>query len=174
MELNDEIDCSATAVVGRLYQELGPFAVSKTEYLVGDLATAKDIVHDVFEKLCRRPMKFPGRNDAYRWIYRCCHNAGIDFLRTRKRRGESLSNLKDILFPEPKTPQDRLANQQTLAEVISHLDQRQSRILAYLVVDGLSHKVTAELLEVSEKTIQRSLAEIDKKILQIRRSYYES
>ncbi|MCX6127033.1 MAG: RNA polymerase sigma factor [Proteobacteria bacterium] len=170
---NLTIDCSAAGVVGKLYQELGPFAVSKTQYLVGDLSTAQDIVHDVFEKLCRKPMNFPNRDDAYRWIYRCCHNAGIDFLRTRKRRAESLVNVKDILFPEPKTPQDRLANRQTLCMFIGHLDQRQSQIMGYLAIDGLSHKEAAVLLGISEKTVQRSIADISKKLLHIRRSFHE-
>ena len=174
MDVTTNIDCSATGVLGRLYQELGPFAVSKTHYLVDDRSIAQDIVHDVFEKICRKPPVFASRDDAYRWIYRCCHNAGIDFLRTKKRKVESLQNVKEILFPEPKTPKDRLGNQQTLAMIVKHLDLRQTQILAYIAIDGLSHKDTAKLLEVSEKTIQRSLADIDKKLLQIRRSFHET
>ncbi len=172
MMTNTTIDCSNSDEVSKLYVRLRPFALSKTQYLTGDLAVAQDIVQDVFESLMGNPIVFNSDSQAYQWVYKSCHNRGIDFLRNRKRRLSILDVSKSVMFPEPKTPQDRLANQQVLAKLINKFNSRQAEILGFVAIDGLSQVEIAKLLDISTKTVQRELAQIQE-ILDQHRGYHE-
>ncbi len=170
---NQPLDCRNPEVLTELYEELRPYALKKCQYLLADINSAQDIVQDVFEKLWCSPVIFPDIASAYQWIYKSCHHASIDRLRTSKRRGELLAINKSLLFPEPKTPQDRLANRETLVKVLGHLSDREAIVLAYVVIDGLAHHEIAVLMDVSVKTIQRTMVAMEQKLAGLRSQYYE-
>lgn len=140
-----------------LYRQVGPFALSKTTYLVGRPDVAEEIVQDVFLKLWQSRVPFETPKQAYAWIYRSCHNAGIDHLRSRRRATSAKGDL-GRLVQNPETPDARLENRQILENVWSTLSERDARIVAYRFIDGMPVQAIAALLEVSEKTVQRAVS----------------
>ena len=171
--LTPPINCQDKSTVTALYEQLWPLAINKVLYLLNDEALAQDVVHDVFETMWRAEMKFADVKSAYQWIYVSCHNAAIDHLRKHKRRDALLSSVSAVLFTAPKTPQDRLANRQLLTKLVHLLNERETIVLAYLAIDGLTQKRIASILEVSDKTIQRVVSTLESKIKPMRGVFYE-
>jgi RNA polymerase sigma-70 factor, ECF subfamily len=167
------IDCSDPQALGSLYEQLRPYAVAKAQYMVNDLASAKDIFQDVFTKLCSKPIVFQSIKMAYQWVYVSCHRAAIDHLRATKRHLALGDAAREIFFTAPTNPEVRFANQRTFAAILHNFDERESAILGYLVVDGLTQKEIAGLMDVSERTIQRAVSEMNVKLDQLRRHHYE-
>lgn len=170
--MNKPIKCKVSTEMSALYKQLSPYAISKTRYITGDDASARDIVQDVFEKLWQRELEFPDIKMAYQWVYTSCHNAAIDHLRKDRRKIRIESNLIDVNFVTPLTPQDRLANRQAFESILNHLSERQGLILGYIIIDGLSQKEIASLMKVSEKTIQRDVAAMNQRVESLRGHYH--
>lgn len=149
--------------VDALYREAGPFALSKTTYLVGRRDIAEEIVQEVFLKLWQKQLRFSDARHAYAWIYAACHNAGIDHLRSRRRATLSSQRLTSIDLKPPESAADRTANQQILAQLMARFSEREARIVAYRFIDSLPLKSIAEMMGLSEKTVQRALLDIQKR-----------
>lgn len=167
------ISCFDRGTVAEVYEELRPFALSKTEYLVGNLEVAQDIVHDVFVRLWQMRLTFPSKRAVYSWVYASCHHAGIDYLRSKARTARLAS--ADCLdrICDPKNSTDRVVNRQFVEQILGVLNEREALILAYKYVDGLTIKEMAELMTISERTIKRTLAHIQDKLIHLRSQSHE-
>lgn len=157
------------ADVKHLYEKTGRAAISKTARLVGRRDVAEEIVQETFCKLWNSQLEFSDEKAAYMWVYKSCHNAGIDYLRlsgTKREYGvesDLLSQLSGVV------DQDVVSDRQELDALIGTLDPRESRILAYRVLDGLTQDEIANLEECSRKTVVRKCKVIDEKIAQFRK-----
>jgi RNA polymerase sigma-70 factor (ECF subfamily) len=153
--------------IARLYERTGRAALSKTARLVGRVAVAEEIVQDVFLKLWSAELTFPDERAAYAWIYRSCHNAGIDHLRAAATRREESAEPSDLAahrdLAADATPV-RLAQRQLLTKHLSRLDDREAQILGYRVVDGMTQDEIAEVMGVARKTIVRACARLEAKL----------
>lgn len=166
------IDCSDAGALSALYKQLGPIAISKTQYIVNDVAIAQDIVHDVFTKLWESRSTFTHIKAAYQWVYVSCHNASIDYLRSQRRRSQIANSVVPLLIPHPTQPDERLSNRQFLLKAMNLLDERETSVLAFVVIDGFTQKQIADVLNVSEKTIQRVVASIESKLKTTQEVFY--
>ena len=167
-ETSNSINCADSKTVEELYSELRPFALSKTEYITGSMDIAQDIVHDVFVKLWQKKLSFPSKRAMYSWVYASCHNAAIDFLRAKNRTSKltTVMNIDDV--QDPKNIQERLVNKRFLEGILSLISEREGVVLAYKAIDGLTIKEISELMNVSEKTVKRDLAEVQQKLDHLR------
>jgi RNA polymerase sigma factor (sigma-70 family) len=87
-----------------------------------------------------------------------------------------MAHQRQAMLEEPRlvrSAEDRLLNRSLLLAVIAQLSERESQILAYQIIDGLSHKEIAQLLEVSEKTVQRDCLALQRKLVALRSAAYE-
>lgn len=167
------LDCSDPKILTELYQKLTPLAVSKTEYITGETSVAQDIVQETFVKMWQQRLVFPSLAAAYSWAYKACHNAAIDYLRSHKYR---LTHQRQAILEEPRlvrSAEDRLLNRSLLLAVIAQLNEREGQILAYQIIDGLSHREIARLLDISEKTVQRDCLALQRKLVALRSATYE-
>ena len=155
------------SALARLYERTGRAALSKTARLVGRVAVAEEIVQEVFLKLWGANLTFPDDRAAYAWVYRSCHNAGIDYLRaaaTRREHGsepDELAGHQDHRGSEAST---RLEQRQLLSMHLARLDDREAQILGYRVIDGMTQDEIAEVMGVARKTIVRACARLAEKL----------
>ena len=161
-----KLDASKSHLVEKLYQSTGQAALSKTLHLVGRRDIAEEIVQEVFLKLWKKKLTFYSNEAAYCWVYRSCHNAGIDHIRAVKRHGES--ELDEELAGGDDYS-DRVAERQLLNQAAKILGKKESQVLAYRVVDGMTQDEIATMMDVSRKTIVRFQKKIDAKLTKIRR-----
>ena len=58
--------------------------------IVGDEGCSEDIVHDVFGKLCEKPLE---AEDLRAYVYRCVRNRALDILRKKSRTRGFLNSI---------------------------------------------------------------------------------
>ena len=129
--------------------------------LLGDPATAEDVVQEAFLAVIKGVATFEGRASLTTWLYRVAYNASIDRLRRKPEEplpgDEPGDELETAVIPQAfvdwdLTPEQMLAN----AEVRQHLDQAIHALPAGLQavfllrdVEGLSTAEAAEALGLS-------------------------
>jgi len=155
-------------VLNNLYQRLGRPALSKLVRLVGRKTVAEEILQDVFLRLWRADVDFPDEKAAFAWVYRSCHNAGVDYLRSALSKSESHHAADVDLLPSEFDFAVRVEDRQLILRALETLSERDSQILLYSVVDGMTQEEIAQLLDLSRKTIVRSLASIHEKLVLFR------
>jgi len=118
---------------------------------------ADDLVQAAVERAWRHLDQFkPGANLAS-WIFGIMKNAWLDNLRSRNRRGE-------VALPEDSgehpavAPADAEANLWAVSEAMDKLPEDQRLAIALVLVEGMSYKEAAEVLEIPIGTLTSRLA----------------
>jgi RNA polymerase sigma-70 factor (ECF subfamily) len=118
---------------------------------------ADDLVQSVVERAWRNLAQLkPGAN-LHSWMFGIMKNAWIDDRRARGRRGE-------VALPEDSgdhpavNPTDMNTNLWSVSEAMDKLPEEQRLAVALVLVEGMSYKEAAALLEVPMGTITSRLA----------------
>ena len=94
------------------------------------------------------------------WLFRIAHNAWIDEVRARKRRGVAV-DLEDAPHLEGEDGRVFTAARLDLAQVravIATLPEEQRAVLALVAIEGLSYQEAADSLDVPIGTVMSRLA----------------
>jgi len=163
------IDCADPDAVQRLYCTTGRAALSKTEHLVGRWDVAQEIVQEVFLRLWQQKLRFGSEKQAYVWVYKACHNAGIDHLRsaaTRHEQGERegwLGSLEAVVALA-----DLSLKRQWVMRLLQDLDEREAAILGYTVIDGMKEAEIATLTGLSRRSVGRTCAKLSETLARLK------
>lgn len=159
------MDVRSQADVERLYNRVGRAAIAKTMRLVGRLDLAEEIVQESFLKLWKSQPKFEDEKAAYGWIYRTCHNAGIDLLRSATHNREYRPD-PEVLdqFAIHADMVEEIASRDAWVKAVQILDKKEAQILSYRVIDGLTQDEIAGLMGVSRKTVVRTCQRLETKL----------
>jgi RNA polymerase sigma-70 factor, ECF subfamily len=118
---------------------------------------ADDLVQAAVERAWRHTDQFkPGANLAS-WMFGIMKNAWIDDRRARGRRGE-------VALPEDSgshpavNPADMNTELWSVSEAMDKLPEEQRLAVALVLVEGLSYKEAAEVLEIPMGTLTSRLA----------------
>ncbi|MBN9382463.1 MAG: RNA polymerase sigma-70 factor [Chitinophagaceae bacterium] len=133
---------------------------------------AEEITADVFIRLWERRSKLEyGRIRSCRlYLFMCIKNASLNYLRDNKRPEQlnldtiSLADWKLETNPEELMITAEMANR--LNRAISELPAKCGVIFRLVKEKGLSYKEAAQLLDVSEKTVENQIGIALKKIRQ--------
>lgn len=124
--------------------------------LVGDSATADDLVQDTLERAWTRAAQWRAGSDLAVWLLSIMHNLRIDQLR---RPGLQLTSLdeEDIDVPTRVTPSDQreLAD---LAAALAQLPEQQRAVLLLVGLEELSYAEVAATLGIPMGTVMSRLA----------------
>jgi RNA polymerase sigma-70 factor (ECF subfamily) len=118
---------------------------------------ADDLVQSVVERAWRNLAQFKPGASLPGWMFGIMKNAWLDNLRTRKRRGE-------VALPEDSgehpaiSPVDTDTSLWSVSEAMSKLPEDQRLAIALVLVEGLSYKEAAEVLEIPMGTLTSRLA----------------
>jgi RNA polymerase sigma-70 factor (ECF subfamily) len=128
--------------------------------MMGNHDDASDVAQEAFVRAFRGLPDFDARSDFFTWLYRIAINVALNHLRRAgRRRRVSIDDavLPDHLRSEASGDPSRALELKQMALDIGHaLDQlsdaqRASIVLA--VLEGLSYREVAEILECSEGTV---------------------
>lgn len=150
-----------------LYQKLGRPALGKTIKLVGQNA-AEEIVQDVFTKLWQKGMIFPNIKSAFAWVYKCCTNGAIDYLRNNNNGQISLSEI-DVQASGSTNLEEQITARQVWLRLIQTLSEDEAELFIYRHLEGLSQDETAEVMQISRRTVNRLQDKLDQNLDKIRR-----
>lgn len=150
-----------------LYQRLGRPALSKTLYLVGQKNVAEEIVQESFVRLWQKKPVFPSLRQAYAWVYRCCTNAAIDFLRNKSNQTVEF-DVDTILPTNDLDLEQRTALKQTWQQVLAALDRDEAELFVYRAIEGLNQDEVAEVMDISRRTVNRMQEKVAQKISRVK------
>jgi RNA polymerase sigma-70 factor, ECF subfamily len=118
---------------------------------------ADDLVQSGVERAWRHIEQFKPDANLASWMFGILKNAWLDNLRTRRRRGE-------VALPEDSgehpavSPVDSNTEMWSVSEAMSKLPEEQRLAIALVLVEGLSYKEAAEVLEIPMGTLTSRLA----------------
>ncbi len=162
---DERIDCSSERTVQMLYQKLGRPALGKTRSLVGQ-APAEEIVQEVFTKLWQKKMIFPDMRSCFAYVYKCCTNAAIDYLRNSNQSNVSLEGVDQESSVNIET---RAQAGQAWRQIARELSRDEASLFIYKTIEGLSQDEIAEVMKISRRTVNRLQEKLDEKLEKIRR-----
>jgi RNA polymerase sigma-70 factor (ECF subfamily) len=125
--------------------------------LTASAADADDIAQAAIERaLIHQATWKPGtRLDS--WIYRIAQNLWRDELRAHRRKAESLDGV-DVVGEDGRDSFVRLIQVGEVTDSFHRLPEDQRVVLSLVVLDGLSYKEAADVLEVPVGTVMSRLA----------------
>jgi RNA polymerase sigma-70 factor (ECF subfamily) len=174
------IDCSDKATIERLYAKMSRAAIAKAQSIVrrGDLAA--EIAHDAFIKLWQGGGQFPSEKAVYAWIFKTCHRAAIDHLRSAAHKREHYSDDDAETFAAPGGPasgggsssgsRDAVMTRQLVTRYLADLTDEEAEAFLYVALDGMTQVEVAEMMGLSRRTVQRIMERVEERFAARRRN----
>lgn len=143
------------AWIGALLEEFERPLVAYAQRIVGDPSRARDVVQEVFLRLCREnPSEVDGHVAA--WLFTVCRNRALDVSR-KESRMISLSDQRMAVTESPDPgPADVMLHHETTGEVLdllAALPENQQEVIRLKFQTGLSYKEIAGVTELSVSNV---------------------
>ena len=149
------------AALMALYDRHNRAAFGLAYRILGDAATAEEVVQDAFLSLWRNAKSFDtSRGGVRTWLLTIVHNRAIDRIRAAKSRGSTVELEVADFAGIADDPWDQVTDQLDGAQVreaVAELppDQRDAIDLAYF--QGLTHQEIAERMQLPLGTVKGRL-----------------
>ena len=135
-----------------LLPRLRRFALS----LSGNRADADDLVQDTVERALANLHRWERGTRLDSWMFRIAQNLNIDAARARKRRGAVVSDTLEAA-ENVATDGERAAHSQIqfhrLQAAMASLPDEQRSAVALVLIDGMSYRDAAEVLDIPIGTL---------------------
>ena len=128
--------------------------------MMGNHDDANDVSQEAFIRAFRGMSGFNARSDFFTWLYRIVINVSLNHL--RKLRKQRTVSIDDVQLPEPLS-QAATANPRKTAElrrmvveveqVLGTLPETLRATVVLVILEGMSYREAAEVLECSEGTV---------------------
>jgi RNA polymerase sigma-70 factor (ECF subfamily) len=150
-----QLRCGRREAMARIYGKYEPMLLTIAAGILGDVAGAEDVVHDVFMALAQSPDKVRLDGHLKNFLAVCVTNRAKDRLRSRR---DSVS-LDDIEFHVPVGQQPEvLASQQEHLQLawssLAQLPPEQREVVVLHLIAGLIFRQIASNLDISINTAQ--------------------
>ncbi len=141
--------------LGQIYCEYEAMLLTMAAAILGDLASAEDVVHDAFLDLAQAPDKVGLNGSLRHFLAVCVANRAKDRLRARR----DTVSVEQIEFQEPEgqQPEVMASRQEELRRIWSGLTQlpdEQREVVVLHLVAGLRFHQIADTLAISINTAQ--------------------
>ncbi|WP_339864273.1 RNA polymerase sigma-70 factor [uncultured Algoriphagus sp.] len=139
---------------------------------------AEDVVSEVLLKLLQKKESLLEIRNFEGYLFKMVKNKSLNHL---KSKAEELGNIQiddinDYLLPERNDPEKTLINTnlgQLLDRVIQALPPKRRLVFKMVKDENMSHKEVAEILEISERTVEVHLKLAIKDLRVSLKEYYE-
>lgn len=129
---------------------------------------AEEIVADVFVNLWKKRTELPAVNDMKVYLYVITKNLSINYLNRQYNANiQSMDVLEVACTPLVATPEDiTLGNEmlQRINTAVNALPPKCKMVYKLVKEDGMRYRQVAEILDISERTIENHIAAALKKI----------
>lgn len=132
---------------------------------------AEEIVSDVYVKIWNNRAEIVNIHNLKSYLFICVKNGCLSYL--RKIKNEKivlLDEYQDFHFLSVEGPEDDALEKEVIIEIHKAIDALPPKCkLAFTLakINGLKHKEIAEVMEVSEKTVNNHLVSAVKKITEM-------
>lgn len=163
------IDCSDKATIERLYPQMVRAAIAKAASIVHRKDIAAEIAHDAFIKLWQGGGKFPSDGAVYSWIFKTCHRAAIDHLRSAAHRRETFGKEDFDQLQTTGPAPDGVMTKEFVKKCVALLDPQEAEAFFYITLDGMTQVEVGEAMGLSRRTVQRIVERIESRFQEVRR-----
>lgn len=129
---------------------------------------AEEIVSDVFIKIWENQKTLNKIHNLKSFLYTCVKNSCISYIRKfNKEKFVTIDELEDYLIPEIQCIEDDIINSEKIKSIYNAIEQLPPKckmVFSLAKFNGLKHREIAEVLEISEKTVNNHLVNALKKI----------
>ena len=127
--------------------------------LAGRNSDADDLVQDAIERALRNLGQFTPGTRMDSWMFRIAQNLWIDQLRARKSRGTPapIEEAEQVGVDGRRTAEARIMLSET-SRGLAALPEEQRAAVALVLIEGLSYREAADVLEVPIGTVTSRLA----------------
>ncbi|HYQ27099.1 MAG TPA: RNA polymerase sigma factor [Polyangiaceae bacterium] len=170
-ELADELvlrlQRAEPSAVAEVYDDHHAAVRAFAKRLLGDAASAEDLVHEVFVSLPRAVRKFRGDSSLRTFLISIAVNHARHHVRAAQRRRRALSAYGDTRNDESSDP-EREARRKELAQLLTRaldtlpIDQRVAFVLCE--VEEYSSREASEIVGAPEATLRTRLFHAKKKL----------
>ncbi|MDE2183583.1 MAG: sigma-70 family RNA polymerase sigma factor [Alphaproteobacteria bacterium] len=131
------------------------FAVS----LTGNMTDADDLVQDTVERALKNLHRYEPDTRLDSWMYRIAQNLWIDAVRARRVRATVSGDPPEdaAVIDGARDVEAKLTFRQT-CRALEQLPEEQRVVVALVLIEGLSYREAADILEVPMGTVTSRLA----------------
>lgn len=148
------------------YQKLLHLAI----YFLHSKELGEEAVADVFYKVWQKKDSLAKINDIESYLYISVKNQALHYIRRTPVIDKIPLELYTIdILPDENNPEDKLLDQEykvLIQNAINSLPEKCREVFRLMLSDKLKHKEIAQLLNISEKTVEAHITNAYKRIAQ--------
>lgn len=153
--------------IEEIYKEHNGLVYNLCLNYLQNIEDAEEVTQDVFVTIFKKQDNFKNNSSLKTWIYRITVNACLDFLKAKKRKKRFgfiipiYDNSESYSYSDFNHPGIILENEEAtekLLKLINELPNNQKTALILKVIDELSQKEIAEVMELSVKAVESLLS----------------
>lgn len=132
-------------------------------------ALAEEVISDVFLKVWNQRKQLKDINNIEAYLFVAVKRQSLNCLRNTKILPLFIHDLEHQTFVESRTPENILFGDdmlKTICQSVENLPERCRMVYKLVKEEGLKYKEVAQLLELSEKTVEMHVGHALKKIRQ--------
>lgn len=134
--------------------------------MTGDHGEADDIAQDAFLRAFMAIDRFDGRSEFHTWLYRIVVNLTINHLKRRGKTRPTVETDPRVVGAsgddDPATALEKRRFYARLVEALDALPETLKATVVLVSLQGLSHRIVAEILGCSEGTVSWRIHEARK------------
>ena len=125
--------------------------VSYAARLVGDADRGRDVVQDVFLRLCRQGSNRP-RDHMAAWLYTTCRNRALDICKKERRMTAwppHATETADVAVTDPASAAEQQEDAHRANAALDCLPKNQQEVIRLKIEHGLKYREIAEVTGLS-------------------------
>ncbi len=139
--------------LARLFETHSPLVHARAMRLLKNPHDAQEATQEVFIRLLRNLSRLDTEGDVLPWLFRTTTNYCLNLMRDRSRRAALLDAHRRRSDGQAARQHDMVA----LRFLLSAADEAQARAAVYVYLDGMTYDETAEVMQVSRRTVANLL-----------------
>lgn len=145
-------------------------------YFLKTKELAEEVTSDVFFIIWKRRKTLTEIDDIEKYLYTSTKNQALHYLRRSSVIDSETLDLYTInLLPDENNPEEQLLNQEyqkLIQKAINSLPEKCREVFRLVLSDKLKHREIAQLLNISEKTVEAHITSAYKRIAEfVNREY---
>ena len=160
-----------------LYNYFSPKLIELASYYTNSNQLAGEVVSDVFVKIWRNRQSLKKINDIRSYLFVATKRQSISAIRRENQKFLSVETLKLDITAESTSPDQKLLTQEFLdffTESIKKLPAKTQLIFKMIKEEGIKYKEVAQLLNLSEKAIEKHMTNALKNLRKQIETYRET
>ncbi len=145
------------AAFDQLFRRWGGPLLRYMERMVGDGATAEELVQEAFFRVHKAKARYEPKARFSTWLYRIATNLALNELKRPRRRHYHEEEENSILISEGPSTESQIDSQKmggAVEEMLRTLPERQRMALWLSAAEGHSYAEVAQILETTEKSVK--------------------